>query len=327
MKGALDMRKTIKVALSTVLCIVLLSGCSCKHEWTAPNCVSPAVCSKCGETQGEALGHQYVEATCTQPKYCNVCGLTVGNALGHDWADADCSTAKTCKRCGETEGSALGHDWSDATCVLPKTCQRCGATDGKPLGHSVDEWHTTQASTCTVKGIEAGTYTVCGEEVTQELDLIEHTPSDWEVEVAPTKTTKGKRIKKCKVCGEVVEKEDFELSDEELKKLYISECKTIGFDTLARTPDQYKGEKVKFSGRVVQVCSEAQSALYFSTYRVSVSGYSKVVYLKVDNYGSGMRILENDWITFYGEFDGLYTYTSVRGDAITIPEVTAEYVD
>lgn len=321
------MKKVIKLVLCAILCIVLLSGCSCKHEWTAPNCVSPAVCSKCGETQGEALGHKYVEATCTQPKYCSVCGLTVGEPLGHDWIEADCTTPKTCKRCGETEGVALGHEWNDATCILPKTCARCGTTEGEALGHTVEDWSVTQAATCSAKGIETGVCTVCGEEVTREVDMVEHSASEWEVETTPTKTTKGLRVKKCKVCGTILEREMFELSKEELKKLYISECKTINYDSLTRTPEQYKGEKVKFSGRVVQVCSEAESNLYYSTYRVSVSGYSKVIYLKVDNYGSSSRILENDWITFYGEFEGLYTYTSVMGSAITIPSVVAEYVD
>lgn len=326
LKGAFFMKKITRLILSMILCIVLLAGCSCKHEWTAPNCISPAVCSKCGETQGEALGHQYVEATCTQPRYCSVCGATFGNPLGHDWTNADCTTPKTCNRCGETEGGALGHEWSDATCDLPKTCVRCGDTEGKALGHTVAQWNTTQAATCSAKGIETGVCTVCGKEVTQELDMVEHSPSEWEVETVPTKTTKGVRVKKCKVCGAIIEREMFELSEEELKNLYISECKTISFDSLARTPEQYKGEKVRFNGRVVQVCSEAESSQYYSTYRVSV-GYSRVIYLKVDNYGSGSRILENDWITFYGEFDGLYTYQSVRGDSITIPSVIAEYID
>ena len=157
--------------------------------------------------------------------------------------------------------------------------------------------------------------------------MIEHTPSEWEVEEAPTKTTKGTRIKKCKVCGEVVEKESFELTPEELKRLYVSECKTISYDSLARTPEQYKGEKVRFSGKVVQVCSEAESSKYYSTYRVSVAGYSKVIYMKFDNYGADTRILENDWITLYGEFEGLYTYQTVMGSSLTIPSVIAEYVD
>ena len=39
------------------------------------------------------------------------------------------------------------------------------------------------------------------------------------------------------------------------------------------------------------------------------------------------RVLEDDYITFYGTYDGIYTYTAVRGNSISIPSVTAKYYD
>ena len=124
-----------------------------------------------------------------------------------------------------------------------------------------------------------------------------------------------------------IEAQKYSLSDYEIKQYYEKEYKSISYNNLARYPDDYEGEKVKFSGRVVQVCSEATSALYYSTYRVAVNGnYNSVVYLCVDNYGSGRRILEDDWITFYGEYDGLYTYTTVMGASVTIPKIIADYI-
>ena len=40
----------------------------CEHEWVDATCTAPKTCSKCGETEGEALGHTYVEGV------CSVCG-------------------------------------------------------------------------------------------------------------------------------------------------------------------------------------------------------------------------------------------------------------
>lgn len=51
------------------------------HLWVEANCVRPAVCSICGETQGMALGHSWVPASYEQPRHCTVCGLTEGEVL------------------------------------------------------------------------------------------------------------------------------------------------------------------------------------------------------------------------------------------------------
>ncbi len=37
-------------------------------------------------------------------------------------------------------------------------------------------------------------------------------------------------------------------------------------------------------------------------------------------------ILEDDKITFYGTYGGLYTYTTVLGDSLTIPSIYVEYL-
>ena len=66
------------------LCLILLlTACSCKHEWTPATCTEPQTCEKCGMVEGEALGHSWTEATCTEPETCQLCGETKGEALGH----------------------------------------------------------------------------------------------------------------------------------------------------------------------------------------------------------------------------------------------------
>lgn len=246
----------------------------------------------------------------------------------HEWTDATCTDPKTCAECGETEGDPLGHEWVNATCTEPKTCSRCGETQGEPLGHTVKSWKEDKESTCSEPGIKSGTCTVCGERIETEIPLLEHAPGEWEITVQPTASKEGTRVKKCTVCGAEIETEQFTLSEEELKSLYVSECQSISYDELARYPDKYKDTKVKFSGTVVQVCSEASSPLYYSSYRVATSGrYDNVVYIKIDNYGAERRILEDDYITFYGSYDGIYSYKTVLGATMSIPSITVEYVE
>ena len=344
----------LALAVILTLFVVVLAGCGCDHQWNDATCVKPQTCSLCGETQGDVAAHTWTSATCIAPKTCSVCSLTEGSVSAHTWSAATCSTPKTCSLCGSSEGealghkwtdatctnpmacsvcaevagNALGHDWADATCDLPSTCRICGTANGEPLGHTVEAWNETVASTCTEAGTEEGTCTVCGETAERTLDLIDHTPSEWIVTVEPTENSDGTHVKKCTYCDAELESEQFSMTPEEIEAHYKERCQRIDYDDLARSPDKYKGEYVKFTGKVVQVCSEAESPLYYSTYRVATSGsYDDVVLIYVDNYGSGERILEDDWITFYGTSDGLYTYTTVRGDRLSIPSIKVEYID
>ena len=127
------MKKLICVCVLAALCLVMLAGCQCEHQFTDADCVTPKTCSECGETEGEALGHSWVEADCLTAKTCSVCKVTEGEALGHSWVDATCAAPKTCSGCGLTEGEALEHTWEEATTEAPKTCSGCGATEGERI--------------------------------------------------------------------------------------------------------------------------------------------------------------------------------------------------
>ena len=293
------MRKEVKRILSVFgLCLVvlILIGCVCKHEWR--------------------------EATCTEPKTCTLCGETEGEALGHKWSSATCASPKTCVRCGMTEGEALGHDWIEATCTEPKTCHRCGTTEGEATGHTYTEWQVKTNATCKQEGLEVRTCEACGQEETREISKLSHKAGDWIVIKQATVKEPGTRIKKCKLCGEELKRESFELSKNEKIAWLQQNCKSNMYNDLARSPDKYKGTYVKFQCRILQIASEASSALYYSTYRAATKGrYDDVVYLCIDNYGSGVRILEDDTITIYGYYDGLLTYTTVLGASVTIPKI------
>ena len=104
---------------------------------------------------------------------------------------------------------------------------------------------------------------------------------------------------------------------------YKASCKSINYNDLARTPSSYKGEKVVFKGKVVQV----QDGTYYSIYRIATSGsYNNIVYVTFFGYLSS-RILEDDIVMFYGEYQGLETYTTIMGGSVTIPSVSAQYID
>jgi len=105
----------------------------CPHSWVEADCVTPQTCSRCQETDGEALGHTWTEADCENPETCSACGQTQGEALGHEWVEADCLVPKTCSVCNKTEGGLGEHSWIEANYQTPQTCSLCGETEGDVL--------------------------------------------------------------------------------------------------------------------------------------------------------------------------------------------------
>lgn len=113
------------------------------------------------------------------------------------------------------------------------------------------------------------------------------------------------------------------------KSEYISQCRTISYDTLARNPDSYKGEYFTFTGEVIQVLQQGNKVnlrvnvtpetLFDTTY------YSDTIYVVATLPDDGSRILEQDIITLYGVCDGLYTYTTVLGSSMSIPKINVAY--
>lgn len=98
----------------------------------------------------------------------------------------------------------------------------------------------------------------------------------------------------------------------------------ITYDQLARTPDDYIYEKVKFSGKVIQVLEDEGSV----NIRFAVNdNYDHILLADYDSSIVSSRILEDDMITIYGTSDGLYTYESTMGQDITIPYISIDKID
>ena len=98
----------------------------------------------------------------------------------------------------------------------------------------------------------------------------------------------------------------------------------ITYDNLARTPDDYKGKKVKFYGKVIQVI-EDDSEIQI---RLAVNDdYDTILLGGYDSSIVSSRVLEDDEITIYGTSIGLISYDSTMGGKITIPGVYIDKID
>lgn len=125
--------------------------------------------------------------------------------------------------------------------------------------------------------------------------------------------------------AEKSEKEEAEkkAAEEKAKKEAEGYETGITYDQLARTPDKYTEEKVKFSGKVIQVLEgnrEIQIRLAVN------SDYDKILYCKYKPSIISSRILDGDIITVYGKSIGLISYESAF-TTITIPGVSVEKID
>ena len=96
-KGEKRMKKKHILLL---LCALLLSGCSHRHEWQEATCTEAKYCTSCQEVEGEPLGHDFTEPDCTTPRTCRRCGITEGEPLGHEPSEANYQDASVCLRCG-----------------------------------------------------------------------------------------------------------------------------------------------------------------------------------------------------------------------------------
>ena len=104
---------------------------------------------------------------------------------------------------------------------------------------------------------------------------------------------------------------------------YAASCETVSYREVERNPDSYKGKKIKVSGKVIQV-----SEGWFDSVTLRLDeGNGNTWYVTYTRKDGESRILENDYITCYGECTGVESYLSVLGAQVTIPAMKMEYHD
>ena len=119
-------------------------------------------------------------------------------------------------------------------------------------------------------------------------------------------------------------KEEEEKAKKEAEKEAKGYETGITYSNLARNPDDYKGEKVKFKGKVLQVIEGDDSVQI----RLAVkSDYDNVLLCEYDSSIVSSRVLEDDIITIYGTSVGTISYESTMGGQITIPAVYVDKID
>lgn len=135
------------------------------------------------------------------------------------------------------------------------------------------------------------------------------------------------------------------IADVETQEVLFSDdaIATVVYESLdwkgvSRNPDDFEERYVKFDGRVLQVIEGflvtevTEKAVNMSSnnygLRVATKGnYDNVVFVVVSYYDvDDGRILEDDKITVYGQYDGIYDYTTVLGAGQSIPQIDAESV-
>jgi hypothetical protein len=107
---------------------------------------------------------------------------------------------------------------------------------------------------------------------------------------------------------------------------YKASAKAIPYVQLEKDPASLAGTVVVYTGQVVQY----DSATGTSNLRVDVTNlgsglYTDTIWLDVNPSQTG-DVFRDTIIKFWGDVVGPYTYTSVTGAQITIPEVNARYV-
>ncbi len=116
-------------------------------------------------------------------------------------------------------------------------------------------------------------------------------------------------------------------SEKEDEPFDPSTYQTIDYATVAKNPEDYKGQKLYFAGKVVQVLEQSD---HETDLRVATSdnGYDDILYVTLDpDILGGNHIVENQYIGVYGRCTGQISYTSALGAKISIPGLEAVSID
>ena len=112
---------------------------------------------------------------------------------------------------------------------------------------------------------------------------------------------------------------------------------SLDWKGVSRNPDDFEERYVKFDGKVLQVIdgftvTDFTNGINIDSYnyglRVATKGnYDDVVFVVVSKlFVDGGRILEDDKITVYSQYAGIYEYTTILGAAQSIPQIDAKSV-
>jgi len=119
------------------------------------------------------------------------------------------------------------------------------------------------------------------------------------------------------------------VSDEERAQAYKAACLSgYSYTQLERNPDDYIGQHVRFTGKVVQVSERTEETiLRVNITQLEDGTWEDTLYVTYHPETGRSRILVDDVVVLYGEMQPLQTYATVVGTSVTIPAMQAEYID
>ena len=131
------------------------------------------------------------------------------------------------------------------------------------------------------------------------------------------------RLAKEKEEEERLEQESIEAEEKWQEKLNNPRT-DVTYDNLMRTPDEYFGEVIQYSGTVLQTITsdntvQQRVALY--------DDYDKIVLIEYAEELPEVRLLDDDYITFTGMSFGTITYETVLGAKLEIPSIFVERIN
>lgn len=95
------------------------------------------------------------------------------------------------------------------------------------------------------------------------------------------------------------------------------------YSEYARNPDPHYGEMIRFNGEIVQVIEGVEN----NRYRIAFNSDSDdIFYVTYSAEAHEKHLLEEDKVTVFGEYTGLYSYESTFGGLITIPSLVADSI-
>ena len=116
--------------------------------------------------------------------------------------------------------------------------------------------------------------------------------------------------------------------EQKSREEYIASCQSISFTDLARNPERYKGQLFTFTGEVIQVVEPSVGntvSLRINVTQTEYGSYTDTIYATISIPEGADRILEEDILTIYGECQGMYSYTSVLDQKISLPKIHIQY--
>ena len=117
-----------------------------------------------------------------------------------------------------------------------------------------------------------------------------------------------------------IEREEAAKAAEEAKSYKTG----ITYNQLTRNPNDYKGKKATFRGKVFQSFENGNTT---NIMMVVDGNYNYIMYITIDSSKLPSRVIENDWITVRGISNGIYTYESSGNGMLSVPWVKADYID